>query len=85
MTHPLENGGPPQMQQQIPPAEWMMVGFQCAVQDIDLGGQRMKALIFKRDGVLLVFPVDRAGAYNIGNQLLDKPAIAVPSIEIPKV
>ena len=82
----IENGGPPpQMHQQMPPAEWMMVGFQCAVQNIDIGGQKMKALIFQRDGVLLVFPVDRAGAHNIGNQLLDRPAIAVPTIEIPKI
>ena len=83
MTHPLENGGPPQMQ--IPVAEWMMVGFQCAVQNVELGGQKMKALFFKRDGVMLVFPMDDAGARQIGNQLLDKPAIAVPTIEIPQI
>lgn len=85
MSNPLEMNGSPPQTFNVPPAEWMMVGFQCAVQEVDIGGQKMKALIFRRDGVLLVFPVDSVGARNIGNQLLDKPAIFTPDLQIPNL
>lgn len=70
-----------------PPAEWMMVGFSCSVQEITLGGQKMKAMIFwhvnSPESIRFIFPIDDAGARTIGNQLLDRPAIFVPEV-MPK-
>jgi hypothetical protein len=69
-------------QTKVPPAEWLMVGFTCNIGDIELGGQKMKAMVFYHasnpDGVRFIFPMNETGARAIGNELLGKPSIVVP-------
>lgn len=66
----------------VPPAEWMMVGFTCAVQDIDIAGRKVKALLFWHmsapNGVRFIFPLNDSGAREIGNRLLNRPEIITP-------
>jgi len=72
-------------QPQVPPAEWMMVGFTCTVGEIDMGGQKMKAMVFYHasspNGVRFIFPMNEPGARNIANELLGRPHIVVPDID----
>ncbi len=71
---------------QVPPAEWMMVGFTCSVQEIEIGGQKMKALLFwhisSPNGVRIIFPLNDRGAREIGNELLGKPRIITPEFTV---
>lgn len=69
-----------------PPTEWLMKGMTCSVQTIQLGDQPQKALVFWHaaapDGIRLVFPMSLAGAKMIGDQLADRPTIALPGAAV---
>lgn len=68
----------------LAPTEWLMAGFTCSLQQIELNGQKQKALVYWHanapDGVRFIFPLSDAGARQLGDQLAGRPTILTPGI-----